>query len=204
MIWTLTGWRAPPTRSLPWLRLRLRDVMLPIDVDLSPLLINRTAIFVIGRDVAKILANSGEFDVRHRFFGQIENDWPDQERSRKLVNLLELARAAAAADRLRDWTPPAHGGRHGGANGRVRAFALDPLYVLFAPLSSHDIVMCHDLSTLTHPEWHEPTVGRLYQEAFRRILDVGPQLIMVSQNTADAFYANFGAYGNSLTVDHNR
>jgi glycosyltransferase involved in cell wall biosynthesis len=117
-----------------------------------------------------------------------------------LVELLDLARAAAAADRLRDWTPPALARSTGRANGAVRAFLLDPLYVLFAPLSRHDIVVCHDLSTLTHPEWHDPAVGRLYQEAFRRILDVGPQLIMVSRNTADTFYANFGAYRNRLTV----
>ena len=174
--------------------------MPPIDVDLSPTLINRTAVFNIGRDVVKILADAGECAPRYRFFGQVETDWPGPERSEELRELFRMARAAAAADRLRDWLPP---GRHRnlqGAAETARVFLLDPLYVLFAPLSRGDIVMCLDLSTLTHPEWHDPIVGRLYQEAFYRIRDMGPQLIMISQNTADTFYANFGPYHNRMTV----
>jgi glycosyltransferase involved in cell wall biosynthesis len=170
--------------------------MLPIDVDLSPLLINRTAIFTIGRDISWILTESGAFATRHRFFGRIASDWPGPETAQELLDLVGLAREAASSDRLRDWLPPANGG----ANGSSRVFLLDPLYVLFAPLSHDDIVMCLDLSTLTHPEWHDRVTGNLYQEAFRRILDVAPQLIMISQNTADTFYANFGAYRNRMTV----
>jgi glycosyltransferase involved in cell wall biosynthesis len=170
--------------------------MSPIEIDLSPLLINRTAIFNIGSDIARILANSGEFAVRHRFFGQIEAEWPDRERAEALLELLTLARQAAAADRICDWTPP---GRGRGSR-TARALLFDPLYALFAPLRRDDVVMCLDLSTLTHPQWHEPIVGRLYQEAFRRLLDVGPELIMISQNTADTFYANFGSYRNRMTV----
>ena len=174
--------------------------MPPIDIDLSPLLINRTAVFNIGRDVATILADAGEFDLRYRFFGQRLAERPDPETSQLLLARLYQARAAAAADRLHGWLPPAGDHRADRWPDPGRALVLDPLYVLFAPLSPHDIVLCHDLSTLTHPQWHEPVVNRLYHEAFRRILDVGPRLIMNSQNTADTFYANFGAYRNSMTV----
>jgi glycosyltransferase involved in cell wall biosynthesis len=174
--------------------------MPPIEIDLSPLLINRTAVYNIGRDVAEILAASGEFEVRHRFFGETFDGWPDQQAAQRLLDHLEQARAAAAAGRLRGWLPPGRPRNPGGANGVVRTFVLDPLYVLFAPLTPDDIVVCYDLSTLTNPEWHDPTVAGLYAEAFDRILEAGPQLIMVSRNTADTFRANFGAYRNPLTV----
>ncbi len=173
--------------------------MPPIDLDLSPLLINRTAVFNIGRDVARILADSGEFELRYRFFGERLGEQPDQEKSQQLLARLYQARAAAAADRLHGWLPPARDHNAAGRSDPGRALVLDPLYVLFAPLSPHDVVLCLDLSTLTHPQWHEPVVNRLYQEAFRRILEVGPQLLMISQNTADTFYANFGAYRNTMT-----
>jgi glycosyltransferase involved in cell wall biosynthesis len=177
--------------------------MQPIDLDLSPLLINRTAVLTIGRDVCRILEESRDYAVRYRFFGRLERDWPDEARSRQLLALMDEARAAAGAGRLRDWMPPRDGAVPAGGNPAARAFLLDPLYALFAPLSADDIVMCHDLSTLTNPEWHEPAVGRLYDEAFRRILEAGPQVIAVSRNTADTLYANFGRYPNRVTVVHN-
>ncbi|MGH9612357.1 MAG: glycosyltransferase family 4 protein, partial [Bryobacteraceae bacterium] len=177
-------------------RPRAQAVMLPIDIDLSPLLINRTAIFNLGRDIVAVLAQSGQFAVRHRFFGQLQPDWPDRARTRQLLRHLEDARAAAAEGRIRGWMPPVR--RRLGGSGR--SVLLDPLYVLFAPLSPADIVICLDLSTLTHPQWHDAIIASLYQEAFRRIIEIQPQLIMISRNTADTFYANFGAYRNRLTV----
>ena len=79
-----------------------------------------------------------------------------------------------------------------------RIFYLDPLYTLFGALGPNDVVMCHDLSPITHPHWHGPNVSRLYDSAFRKVARSDCTVIAVSGNTADTFRANFGS--GSATV----
>jgi len=79
---------------------------------------------------------------------------------------------------------------------------LDPLYVLFAELSSMDSVLLLDMSTVSNPEWHSPTVGMLYELAFAKITREQPNMIAISQNTADAYVANFGYPTRPIHVVH--
>jgi glycosyltransferase involved in cell wall biosynthesis len=76
---------------------------------------------------------------------------------------------------------------------RHRVFYLDPLYTLFGLLGSDDIVMCYDLTPLTHPYWHNANASRLYTSAFSKLARSGCTVIASSHNTAETFRANFGS-----------
>ena len=78
------------------------------------------------------------------------------------------------------------------STGSGRRVFLDPLYVLFCELAETDLVLMHDLSPVTTPAWHRPEVSRLYALAFARIAKAGPQLVSVSDNTAETYHANYG------------
>ena len=53
-------------------------------------------------------------------------------------------------------------------------------------------MLVHDLSPVTTPAWHKPNVARLYERAFARIAMTGPQLVSVSDNSAQTYHANYG------------
>ena len=57
-------------------------------------------------------------------------------------------------------------------------------------------------SPITHPYWHRPDAGRLYDLAFRRVVRSGCTVIAVSGNTADTFRANFGSRPETVRTVH--
>ncbi len=69
---------------------------------------------------------------------------------------------------------------------------LDPLYVLFNELKSDDTVFVLDLSPSHYTAWHGAAVSQAYSAAFDRICSKRPNVIAISQNTADTLYANYG------------
>ena len=148
-------------------------------LDLSPTLVNQTAVRNIGHAVAEALSSASP---SLQYFGdRFEAPLPSTEAARLRARLGEMLASG----------PPA-AGNPACAPARERVFFLDPLYVLFSKVTAADVVLVHDLSTLTHPAWHGAGVGPLYRAAFTRILQSGAQLVAVSQNTADTLCANFG------------
>ncbi|GJE58410.1 glycosyltransferase family 4 protein [Methylobacterium trifolii] len=77
---------------------------------------------------------------------------------------------------------------------------LDPLYLLYGGLQSEDHVMILDLSTVTHPHWHNPNVARAYRAAFDLIARRRPNILAISENTADTLYANYGIPRERIAV----
>ncbi len=167
-------------------------------IDLSPSAINRTAMYHISLDVAETLRDEA---VAFRYFGE---NYPERPNSAGLE---------AALKRFGDLLHVAERGDSEGLKSFHRSFArtgtpgtptlyLDPLYVLFSELSEADSVLLLDMSTISNPEWHSPGVGKLYKAAFARIARQQPKLIAISQNTADAYVANFGYPRRSIRVVH--
>ncbi len=151
-------------------------------LDLSPTLVNQTAVRNICRAIADSLSSERP---RLQYFGERFDAVPSAGEAERLRSRLDQMLASGPPDPAR-WVGKA------AARTDARVFFLDPLYVLFGDVAASDDVLVHDVSTLTNPEWHGAGVGALYQAAFRRILQSGAQLITISQNTADTICANFG------------
>jgi len=170
-----------------------------LTLDLSPILVNRTAVYDICLEVDGIVSARPDTRVDYQFVGRRFPRIPPPEEQRDLRDgffrqLDDPQRLAAAR---RDAAAPGAGD----ASAR-RTFYLDPLYTLFAALGPDDVVMCHDLSPLTHPHWHSPNVSRLYDFAFRKIVRSACTVVADSHNTADTYRANFGSGRQTVRTVH--
>ena len=155
-----------------------------LTLDLSPMLVNRTAAFHICRAVAEAVASE---KPKTQYLGERAAAPPRGDDLERLKLKLDgLLKQGASSDR--PFVSQARADQEPGE----RCVFLDPLYVLFSDLTPSDVVLIHDLSPVTTPSWHRPDVARLYERAFARIARIGPQLLSVSANSASAYHANYG------------
>ena len=154
-----------------------------LTLDLSPMLVNRTAAFHICRAVSEGVA---DLAPRIQYFGEAAPEPPYGHELERLKRKLATLLGTAHAD-----LPPVATAPSAPRQG-ARCVFLDPLYVLFSELSSADVVLMHDLSPVTTPAWHRPEVARLYDLAFAKIAKAAPQLVSVSANSAQTYHANYG------------
>lgn len=170
-----------------------------LTLDLSPILVNRTAVYDICIEVDRIARARPSAQLDYQFIGRRSPQIPSAGEQRGLHDLFLrklsephlkiIPHSASVTSDKRD-------------SERHRTFYLDPLYTLFAPLGPDDIVMCHDLSPVTHPHWHDPNVSHLYDAAFCKIVRSGCSVVADSDNTADTFRANFGAGSGVVRTVH--
>jgi glycosyltransferase involved in cell wall biosynthesis len=64
--------------------------------------------------------------------------------------------------------------------------------VLRSRFSQRDVVLCHDIGPVSHPELYDAETCRLYAAAYARIRAVAPGMVFVSQASQRAFEARFG------------
>ena len=165
-----------------------------LTLDLSPMLVNRTAAFHICRSVIEALA---DYSPELQYFGERSAMPPAPEAAERLKGKLgRMLDLAAGPSDLK-----ASGSRPSAISGRRSVF-LDPLYVLFSELSEEDVVLILDLSPVTTPIWHSERVGRLYEAAFRNIASVAPRLLTISENSAQTYYANYGYTRRPIEIVH--
>lgn len=154
------------------------DARLSYVVDFSLALINRTGAYYVGRDIVQSLPNAFAGVRYWRCRGEVE---PSGLRRRLLgrAMLFELRT-------LRHWTSKR------GAGSAAATLFLDPLYVLGSRLEERDIVLCHDVGPLTHPDFFDHATTSLYQQAYAKIRLKKPGIVFVSQATRDEFISWFG------------
>jgi glycosyltransferase involved in cell wall biosynthesis len=63
----------------------------------------------------------------------------------------------------------------------------DPRECVLYQMKSRDVVLCHDMGPLTHPDLYSPGVGELYALAFDRIKAAKPFMLFVSQASRSDF-----------------
>ena len=166
--------------------------MKKVRLDLSPMLINRTAAFNLCQDILEIALTCDGLQLELQFFGHVEKDIPSGALARRYVAEFFSSLSSPDIRAVRDRLPEAR--LEESASDTTMTFYVDPLYVLFADLRPDDYVTLLDLSPITHPQWHNPVVGAGYLAALRKIIAVHPRLAAISQNTIDTFQANFGKY----------
>ena len=75
---------------------------------------------------------------------------------------------------------------------KCKRLFLDPLYVNRSRLEASDIVLCHDIGPVTHPELYDSGTVGLYEKAYSKIATVRPGMVFVSNASRLAFAARFG------------
>jgi glycosyltransferase involved in cell wall biosynthesis len=156
------------------------EAALPLLIDDSLSLINRTGAHYIARDLVGAFADRGVVR-RWRMLGAAL----PSDRACKVLGRLMLRELQHLGDApVLPWPQPP--GPH------IKLF-LDPLYVLRSRLCERDVVLCHDIGPLTHPALYLPSTARAYERAYAKILRERPGLVFVSHASRQAFAARFGS-----------
>lgn len=148
--------------------------------DVSLALINRTGAYHVCRDIVEQLP---QFFIAKRYWRSTFAREP-LGLMRKLLGramIFELDHLDAA----RTWLKPRHRPECG-------TLFFDPLYVLQTRLASRDIVLCHDIGPITHPDLYNPKITALYVEAYNDIKAAAPGMVFVSEATRCEFARVFG------------
>jgi glycosyltransferase involved in cell wall biosynthesis len=126
--------------------------------------------------------------------------FPMQRQPSRIVSRL-LGRAARLEVELRSETsfinrvlPP--------SSHRRPILFTDPRECIFYRLKQSDIVICHDMGPVTHPELYDPGVKHLYETIFRQIDLAKPHMIFVSEASRSDFIARCGDDYPLLEVIH--
>lgn len=162
---------------------------MPVDIDFSLALNDRTGKLFLGRDIIAALGNQvvnvryGRFrrfprhDFLRRVAGRITHD---ETRARVFRR-----QAAALLPRTRE---------------RHSTLHLDPLSVVRHRLEGRDIVLCHDVGPISHPPYFAPGVEQFYTLAYGEMRAAKPHMVFVSQTSQREFHALYGTDFPSSTV----
>ena len=145
--------------------------------DFSLALINRTGAYHICNDLIRDLPH---YFPRVRYW--LLPFQPDPPLLRKAAGRAMLAELALCGDSALVARPRPDG----------PVMYMDPLYVLRTELSAEDIVLCHDVGPITHPDLFEPGGVRLYQLAYDKIARVKPGVVVVSEFTRNEYKKLYG------------
>ncbi len=75
---------------------------------------------------------------------------------------------------------------------KLKRLFLDPLYVTRSRLEPSDIVLCHDIGPLSHPQLYDQGTIDAYQQAYAKVVKMRPGIVFVSNASRLAFEAKFG------------
>src|SRR5690606_21535003 len=142
-------------------------------------LINQTGAHFIAQELSELFAERAVVR-RWRLLGrQLPSGITRKVLGRLMLKELALAHAMPWAM----WPEP---------KGPHRRLFVDPLYVLRSRLEGADLVLCHDVGPLTHPELYDRTTRALYAQAYDRVRRVAPGMVFVSHASRAAFERLFG------------
>jgi glycosyltransferase involved in cell wall biosynthesis len=153
-----------------------------VDVDFSLALHNRTGKYFIGRDV---IGDHADRVGRIRYWRTVRRAAPTGLEARLIGRAFAIEAAARqssptfdrALPRLRPDRPVLH---------------LDPFTVVGYQLRPSDIVLCHDLGPITHPQLFGPGMEKIYAMAYREIRSAGPHVVFVSRASRAAYHHLYG------------
>ncbi len=144
-------------------------------VDLTMNLLNRTAVYDIGCEIADLLPNRS-----CRYW----NAYVPAVLPLKNIPLASFLGKAVGRLALSDLS--SSGGSSWSRRAEPMVF-VDPLFSLKTTLQPDDIIVCHDIGPVTNPEYFDPNAGEMYDRAYRRIQRIRPRLVFVSDFTRRAY-----------------
>lgn len=153
---------------------------MPLLIDCSLSLINRTGAHYISEDLAELFGGSGTV----RRWRLLRQPLPTGI-ARKIFGRLMLREISLLGTRDSFlWPEP--------KASKLKRLFLDPLYVTRSRLEPSDIVLCHDIGPLSHPQLYDQGTIDAYQQAYAKVVKMRPGIVFVSNASRLAFEAKFG------------
>ena len=149
-------------------------------LDCSLSLINRTGAHYIAEDLAGAFGGKGIVRRWRLLRPQLPTGIARKIFGRLMLR--EIARLGTSSRFL--WPEP--------KTVRLKRLFLDPLYVSRSRLESSDIVLCHDIGPVSHPELYDSVTVGAYEKAYTKIATAQPGIVFVSNASRRAFEARFG------------
>ncbi len=151
-----------------------------VDVDFSLAIHNRTGKYFIGRDVIAVLAEN----VGCVYYGPLPLHRAPVGLGGRLLGRLQRWQVMSRIEPRRARWPRRP------RNSRP-LIHLDPFTVPTTDLREYDVVVCHDIGPLTHPELFDPGVCAAYHAIYAHIARVGPHAVFVSKASEEEFHSYF-------------
>jgi glycosyltransferase involved in cell wall biosynthesis len=149
-------------------------------IDCSLSLINRTGAHYIAEDLSLAFGGKGMLRRWRLLRRQLPNGI-----ARKILGRLMLREITWLGTSSRFlWPEP--------RAGKLKRLFLDPLYVSRSKLESSDIVLCHDIGPVSHPQLYDSGTVAAYEKAYTKIALAQPGIVFVSNASQLAFEARFG------------
>ena len=149
-------------------------------LDCSLSLINRTGAHYIAEDLAAAFGGKGIVRRWRLLRPQLPTGIARKIFGRLMLR--EIARLGTSSRFL--WPEP--------KAVKLKRLFLAPLYVSRSRLESSDIVLCHDIGPVTHPELYDSGTVGAYENAYTKIATARPGIVFVSNASRRAFEARFG------------
>ncbi|SDB82261.1 glycosyltransferase [Paraburkholderia lycopersici] len=152
-----------------------------INVDFSLALNDRTGKLFLGKDIISSLGGR----VTRVHYGRL-HEFPHNDLMRRIAGRLTHKETIARVHRSRlvSWLPAIRDPRP--------TLHLDPLSVVRHRLEARDIVLCHDVGPITHPQYFAAGVDDLYLQAYDQIRRMKPHMVFVSKTSQSEFHKLYG------------
>lgn len=164
-------------------------------IDVTPVAVNRTAVYHIVIDTVEYLTD--KYDCTLRLL-----NWEFQSGGRDWIAKVPEPKLVSAENRVRSLVKKGRTNRlqlkRDSNSGMV--FYFDPLYTVFHRDLDHGLVMLHDLTPVTMPQWHDQEVAKAYEMAFSRLARSRASFVCNSESTARDLWVNYGLGGDDVTV----
>ena len=152
-----------------------------IDVDFSLAINNKTGKFYLGLDIIRELGGS----IGQIYYGRLKKV-PETDLLRRIHGrLFQWENLSRISQHFKHWLPL--------QKNNNPVLHLDPLTVINHELKSNDIVLCHDIGPITHPQFFAYQTEALYRKAYQKIVQSKCHLVFVSEYTSSEFRRVFGA-----------
>jgi glycosyltransferase involved in cell wall biosynthesis len=159
----------------------------PLIADMSLALLNRTGAYHVCREITESCADFFAGTLHWRLRGTL----PENRNMRRILARLMLGEIAHPG--IRAMLPARR--REG-----ERVLYMDPLYVILGRPQREDVVLCHDMGPITHPQLFGPDTEASYRLAFDLIRKERPGMVFVSAASRDAFVDLYGSDFRFLEV----
>jgi glycosyltransferase involved in cell wall biosynthesis len=164
--------------------------MRTVVLDLTMNLVNRTAVHDMGMEIYNL--DPGRFLVRYgRYF---------RTKPINFTKNLVFSVLGKAAGRLVFRDLDSKITKLWSRGGCDRIVFLEPLFSRKTTIARSDIVVCHDIAPITHPHFYDTNTDAAYESAYRRIQQVAPTMVFVSDFTKNAFLQRFPSNYNECHV----
>jgi len=154
-------------------------------LDLSPMVINRTAVYRIGQSLVDNLQQSQKIQIGidQLNLSELKNYMSRPNLQKRLLsNLDKKANRISNVKKLE------------------ATLYLDALWASNHKISSKDIFMIYDITPHTNPEWHDDRVAKMYTEIFTRIAQSESKILVSSSSTKFDLVLQMGVDGSRIQV----